>query len=127
MDVLQEYLLTQEFGGKKYKPNYQLLTWQESDLIAGVQTVTIPLAKSADTLYIRLEQIAISTDGLGGTVSFRDTRYNTNLFTINNNVSFFTVTKFPYLVNNTSLTIVTNSPGVLFSIGYCRISKIDLK
>lgn len=124
MDLIQEYLLNQDWGGEGAKPNYQLLTWIESTLVAGVQTVVIPLQKSNDTLFIRINQIAISTDGLGGTVSFKDSRLNTNLFTINNNVSYFTVTKFDYLINNTEFKMVSTSASVLFSLGFCRISKI---
>lgn len=125
MDIIQEYLLNQDFGDAK--PNYQLLTWIESTLVAGVQTVVIPLQKSNDTLFIRINQIAISTDGTGGTVSFRDARLTTNLFTINNNVSYFTIPKFDYLVNNTSFTMVSTSATVLFAVGFCRISKIKRK
>ena len=123
MSAIDKYLEGQFFGlGNKYEPDYQLLTWIESTLIAGFQTVDIPLMQSGNVLYIRLEQIAISTDGLGGTVSFRDSRLANNLFTINNNVSYFTVTKFDYLINNTSFQLVSNSATVLFSLGFSRIS-----
>lgn len=123
MNAIDKYLDGQFFGlNNKYEPDYQLLQWIESTLIGGVQTVDIPLMQSGNVLFIRLEQIAISTDGLGGTVSFRDSRLANNLFTINNNVSYFTVTKFDYLVNNTSVQIVSTSATVLFSIGFSRIS-----
>lgn len=123
MNAIEKYLDGQFFGlNNKYEPDYQLLTWIESTLIAGVQTVDIPLMQSGNVLFIRLEQIAISTDGLGGVVSFRDSRLANNLFTINNNVSYFTVTKFEYLANNTSLQIVSTSATVLFSLGFSRIS-----
>lgn len=123
MNAIDKYLDSQFFGlNNKYEPDYQLLTWIESTLIAGVQTVDIPLMQSGNVLFIRLEQIAISTDGLGGVVSFRDSRLANNLFTINNNVSYFTVTKFEYLANNTSLQIVSTSATVLFSLGFSRIS-----
>lgn len=123
MSAIDKYLDSQFFGlNNKYEPDYQLLQWIESTLIGGVQTVDIPLMQSGNVLFIRLEQIAISTDGLGGTVSFRDSRLANNLFSINNNVSYFTVTKFDYLVNNTSVQIVSTSATVLFSIGFSRIS-----
>lgn len=123
MSAIDKYLDNQFFGlYNKYEPDYQLLTWIESTLIGGFQTVDIPLMKSGNVLFIRLEQIAISTDGLGGTVAFRDSRLLNNLFTINNNVSYFTVTKFDYLANNTSLQIVSTSATVLFSLGFSRIS-----
>lgn len=123
MSAIDKYLDGQFFGlNNKYEPDYQLLQWIESTLIGGVQTVDIPLMQSGNVLFIRLEQIAISTDGLGGTVSFRDSRLANNLFSINNNVSYFTVTKFDYLVNNTSVQIVSTSATVLFSIGFSRIS-----
>lgn len=123
MSAIDKYLENQFFGlNNKYEPDYQLLTWIESTLIGGVQTVDIPLMQSGNVLFIRLEQIAISTDGLGGTVAFRDSRLANNLFTINNNVSYFTVTKFDYLVNNTSLQIISTSATVLFSLGFSRIS-----
>lgn len=123
MNAIDKYLDGQFFGlNNKYEPDYQLLTWIESTLIGGVQTVDIPLMQSGNVLFIRLEQIAISTDGLGGVVSFRDSRLANNLFSINNNVSYFTVTKFDYLVNNTSVQIVSTSATVLFSIGFSRIS-----
>jgi len=123
LSAIDKYLDSQFFGlNNKYEPDYQLLQWIESTLIGGVQTVDIPLMQSGNVLFIRLEQIAISTDGLGGTVSFRDSRLANNLFSINNNVSYFTVTKFDYLVNNTSVQIVSTSATVLFSIGFSRIS-----
>lgn len=123
MNAIDKYLDGQFFGlNNKYEPDYQLLNWIESTLIGGVQTVDIPLMQSGNVLFIRLEQIAISTDGLGGVVSFRDSRLANNLFSINNNVSYFTVTKFDYLVNNTSIQIVSTSATVLFSIGFSRIS-----
>lgn len=123
MSAIDKYLDGQFFGlYNKYEPDYQLLTWIESTVIAGFQTVDIPLMQSGNVLFIRLEQIAISTDGLGGVVSFRDSRLANNLFTINNTTSYFTVTKFDYLANNTSLQIVSTSATVLFALGFSRIS-----
>ena len=123
MSAIDKYLDGQFFGlNNKYEPDYQLLTWIESTLVGGFQTVDIPLMQSGNVLFIRLEQMTISTDGLGGTVSFRDSRLANNLFTINNNVSYFTVCKFDYLVNNTSLQIVSTSATVLFALGFSRIS-----
>lgn len=123
-DVVSKYLKSQYFGGDEFESLYQIPTWVESTLVAGFQTVEIPLSKSANALFIEIIGMTLSTDGLGGVISFKDARLPTNLFSINNNVSYFQVTKFNYLVNNTSFTMTSNSATVLFSLEYTRISKV---
>lgn len=124
-DVVSKYLHSQYFGNENCEPSYEIPTWIESQLVGGFQTVTIPLSKSANALFIEIMAMSISTDGLGGVVSFKDSRLPTNLFSINNNVSFFTVTRFSYVVNNTSFVMQSTSATVLFALEFSRVSKRD--
>ncbi len=129
MNPIDEYIKWQDFGnnsaneGENWQPRYQLLTWMPSALVGGFQTVTIPTDESGNVLFIRIHQMSISTDGLGGTITFSDKRIVTPLFSIINNISFWSVGGFDYIVNDTKFTMVSNSATVQFALGYSPISK----
>lgn len=122
MSLIKEYLRWQYFGDQEKEPRYQLLTWEPSQLIAGFQTVVIPNDPNSNCLFIETELMSISTDGLGGVISFKDQRMNTNLFSIINNTSIYTMNRFDYLIPDSRLIIVSTSATVQFSVAYCRIT-----
>jgi hypothetical protein len=117
------FLNDQDFGGSEFMPKYQLLTWQASVIVAGFQTVAIPLDPTGNVLFIQIEQILISTDGLGGVITFRDSRIPTPMFNIINAASYTICPVFNYLIKGNKFTMVSNSATVQFALGYIPISK----
>jgi hypothetical protein len=127
VDSIDQYLRWQDFGPKPKEPRYQLLTWVESTLVGLFQTVVIPTDKNANCLFIKVEQLTMSTDGLGGTIVLKDIRSNNNIFTVHNMLPIWSVGPLRYLVNDTKLTIQSNSATCLFSIGYSMITTDKIK
>lgn len=134
MDFIQEYLKWQDYGNtpanrneKQWEPRYQLLRWEPSALVAGFQTVTIATEKSNNVLFIRIVEMIISTDGLGGTIVFNDARIAKPLFSIDNSNVYFSQGCFNYLVNDKQFTMISTSATVQFSLGFITISKDRLK
>src|SRR6267154_687420 len=108
MDGINKYLSQQNFGESK-EQWYQILQWQESAVVAGVNRVNITFKDATNTLFIRIYQMSISMDGLGGTASFADSRLAGNLFTLQNNIASWNVQKFDYIVSDNKFQMTCSS------------------
>lgn len=129
-DVIDKYLADQDFGQPEFVPHYKLLTWQESTTGGGPARIDITTQKGENVIFIQLVKLFVSTDGLGGTISFRDGRYpvGTNMFTLINNSEFFNAMDFPHIIKNTKFSLISDSTTVRFSLAYVLISnKINVK
>lgn len=121
MDGINKYLSQQNFGESK-EQWYQILQWQPSAVIAGVNSVIIPYKDATNTLFIRIYQMSISIDGLGGIIDFNDARIAAPLFSLQNNIASWNVQKFDYLISDSQFVMTCSDLQTKFSLAYCRIT-----
>lgn len=122
--AIEQYLRYNE--DYKGVPVYNELIWQPSVLIGAppvTREVQINIDKGSQTTFILVHYLQYSLDGLGGTVTFTDSRRAVPMIEINNNVSGTNIVPFPVAIRNNRFNLVCNNINILFSLAYQRVTQ----